>query len=72
MIQSGLHDRPRAVVSRDNGATFTGQMRVALKPEYAMGVSNSVVLADGSSWRCSACFAIMSHRSMSIADRRAL
>jgi hypothetical protein len=39
---------PALFVSRNNGATFTGQMRLALKPAFALGVSNSVVLADGS------------------------
>jgi hypothetical protein len=44
----GFMTGPALFVSRNNGATFTGQMRVALKPQYALGLSNSVVLTDGS------------------------
>jgi hypothetical protein len=44
----GFMTGPALYVSRNNGATFTGQLRVALKPQYALGVSNSAVLADGS------------------------
>lgn len=44
----GYMTGPALFVSRNNGATFTGHMRVALRPQYALGVSNSVVLADGS------------------------
>jgi len=39
MIQSG-YIPARAVRLSGQRATFTGQMRVALKPEYAMGVSH--------------------------------
>jgi len=45
---AGFMTGPALYVSRNDGASFTGQMRVALSPQYALGVSNSVVLGDGS------------------------
>jgi hypothetical protein len=47
-IDIGTMTGPALYVSRNNGASFTGRSRVALRPQYALGISNSEVLADGS------------------------